>query len=333
MGIILRQNKGSELTFGEVDSNFQSLIYSASYNDNNGELTFFYPSASTLTVDISGIGGATLQQNLISNQNVGNISSGDTFLAGSSIEALLRDMLIGFIAPTLSNLRIRNGSTNVDSSPVEIGDSFTADNVIFNTTADNPDGNFPFSASLVSAGHTTPPSPINQYIGNDSLGNSNIENFTSTLFNRNSAGNVTFTINAEDKDGNSISTSRTISYRALSVFGGSSTNLNSSGLGSAQTVFNNIKSQQSSLASNKDETFNGNSNTQNVNNYTYYFYNSSFGTLSNFVLNDLSYAIGTAWINLGTTSITNDFGESITYRIYQSNQPGAYLSTDEIAFN
>jgi len=333
MGITLRQNKGSELTFGEVDSNFQSLIYSASYDSDNNELSFFYPSASFFTINIGGIAGATLQQTLISNQNVGNISSGDTFVAGSTIEALIRDMLIGFIAPTLSNLRVRNNTTNTDSSPREVGNSFTSNNVTFNASADNPDGNFPFSASLVTAGHTTPPSPINQFIGNDTLGSSNVENFTSTLFNRNSPGNVTFTINAEDQNSNALSTSRTITYRALSVFGGTSTNLDSVGLGSAQTVYDTIKSQQSALASNKNQSFNGSANTQNVNNFTYYFYNSSFGTLTNFILNSLSYAIGTAWVNLGTTSITNDFGESIVYRIYQSNQPGAYLSSDEIAFN
>jgi hypothetical protein len=56
MGIILRQNKGSELTFGEVDGNFQSLYYSSSLNDS--VLSFFFPSSSlTHSVDIKNAGG------------------------------------------------------------------------------------------------------------------------------------------------------------------------------------------------------------------------------------------------------------------------------------
>ena len=53
MGIILRQNKGSELTFAEVDGNFQSLYYSSSLSGNI--LSFFFPSSSvTHSVDIGG---------------------------------------------------------------------------------------------------------------------------------------------------------------------------------------------------------------------------------------------------------------------------------------
>ena len=52
MSIILRQNKGSELTFAEVDGNFQSLIYSGSLAGN--VITFFYPSSSdTLEFDLN----------------------------------------------------------------------------------------------------------------------------------------------------------------------------------------------------------------------------------------------------------------------------------------
>ena len=51
MGIILRQNKGSELTFAEVDGNFQSLYYSSSLSASI--LSFFFPSSSvTHSVDI-----------------------------------------------------------------------------------------------------------------------------------------------------------------------------------------------------------------------------------------------------------------------------------------
>ena len=56
MGIILRQNKGSELTFAEVDGNFQSLYVSSSLSASI--LSFFFASSSvTHSVDIAGAGG------------------------------------------------------------------------------------------------------------------------------------------------------------------------------------------------------------------------------------------------------------------------------------
>jgi len=54
MGIVLRQNKGSELTFSEVDGNFQSLYYSSSLSGTN--LSLFYASSSvTHSIDLGGV--------------------------------------------------------------------------------------------------------------------------------------------------------------------------------------------------------------------------------------------------------------------------------------
>ena len=58
MGIILRQNKGSELTFAEVDGNFQSLYYSSSLSGS--DLQFFFASSSvTHSIDLSNVPGFT----------------------------------------------------------------------------------------------------------------------------------------------------------------------------------------------------------------------------------------------------------------------------------
>ena len=63
MSIILRLNKGSELTYAEVDGNFQSLFYSGSLIGT--DLTFYYPSSSlSQSFDLSvipGFGGVTVQ--------------------------------------------------------------------------------------------------------------------------------------------------------------------------------------------------------------------------------------------------------------------------------
>ena len=58
MGIILRQNKGSELTFAEVDGNFQSLYYSSSLDGT--DLKFYFPSSSTThSIDLTNVPGFT----------------------------------------------------------------------------------------------------------------------------------------------------------------------------------------------------------------------------------------------------------------------------------
>ncbi len=58
MGIILRQNKGSELTFAEVDGNFQSLYYSSSLSGT--DLQFFFASSSvTHSIDLNNVPGFT----------------------------------------------------------------------------------------------------------------------------------------------------------------------------------------------------------------------------------------------------------------------------------
>jgi hypothetical protein len=58
MGIILRQNKGSELTFAEVDGNFQSLYYSSSLSGS--DLQFFFASSSvTHSIDLQNVPGFT----------------------------------------------------------------------------------------------------------------------------------------------------------------------------------------------------------------------------------------------------------------------------------
>ena len=56
MAIILRLDKGSELTFAEVDGNFSSLFYSANLVGTN--LNFYtYPNVLASTIDLSGMPG------------------------------------------------------------------------------------------------------------------------------------------------------------------------------------------------------------------------------------------------------------------------------------
>ena len=55
MGIILRNFKGSELTYTEVDDNFKSLYYSSSLDGSVLEF-FFTASGVSHSIDLTGLG-------------------------------------------------------------------------------------------------------------------------------------------------------------------------------------------------------------------------------------------------------------------------------------
>lgn len=86
MSIILRLNKGSELTYAEVDGNFQSLFYSGSLIGT--ELTFYYPSSSlSQSFDLSvipGFGGVEIQKD---GTTIVNAATGINFTGGVTVTA------------------------------------------------------------------------------------------------------------------------------------------------------------------------------------------------------------------------------------------------------
>jgi hypothetical protein len=86
MSIILRLNKGSELTYAEVDGNFQSLFYSGSLIGT--ELNFYYPSSSlSQSFDLSvipGFGGVEIQKD---GTTIVNAATGINFTGGVTVTA------------------------------------------------------------------------------------------------------------------------------------------------------------------------------------------------------------------------------------------------------
>ena len=60
MPITLRNIKGSELTFNEVDNNFKSYFYTASLDGNTLKLTYFTPPNDiSQEIDLSSVIGNT----------------------------------------------------------------------------------------------------------------------------------------------------------------------------------------------------------------------------------------------------------------------------------
>ena len=109
MGIILRQNKGTELTWDEVDGNFQSLYYSSSLNREGPIITFNFPSSSiTHTIDFTNVTFLSSSVSTLTGSNsFGNVCTdkqrftGSLLVSGCASHHIIGGNVgIGFINPS-----------------------------------------------------------------------------------------------------------------------------------------------------------------------------------------------------------------------------------------
>jgi hypothetical protein len=309
-----------------------SVLYTASIS--NDVITFTKGDGSQFSLTVNNVNNAvsasyagtssfaTLTQTLVSNQNVGGISSGDTFTAGSSIEALLRDMLISYIEPVISNLFIKLGGSNISTAVRDVGNPFTCNSASFTATVDSPDGNYPVSASITSSGADIGTQQI--YLSNTVSGTNNFSlGSTLTINKASSAGSVLFTVNTKSQttvDTQSTSTSFAFYWR--NYLAASSTIITNDS--TAQTVIDS-GTVTSTLTTSKSWTATCDSNNANLSNYTYIIYPATYGDLSNVIQNG-SLPVLTAFTKLGDYTIANAYSSSTSFRVYKSNQPGAFAA-------
>ena len=261
-----------------------------------------------------------LVQTLTSNQNVGGISSGNVFQSGSSIEALLRSLLIAYIEPTISSLVIRLDGSNISTATRDVGQSFTCNTSSFSATVDSPNGNFPVTASITASGADI---GLQQIFLSNALTGTNVFPLGSTLtINRaSSAGSVSFTVNTKSQttvDTQSTSTSFSFLYR--NYLAASSTIIFDDA--TAQSVIDTgiVTSQ---LDTNRSWTATCTSANTNVSNFTYIIYPATYGDLTS-VVQDSSFQVLSAFTKIGDFNITNSFSAVASFRVYKSTIPGAY---------
>lgn len=263
---------------------------------------------------------AELVQTLTSNQNVGGISSGNVFQSGSSIEALLRSLLIAYIEPTISNLVIRLDGSSISTATRDVNQSFTCNTSSFSATIDNPNGNFPVTASITASGADI---GLQQIFLSNALTGTNVFPLGSTLtINRaSSAGSVSFTVNTKSQttvDTQSTSTSFSFLYR--NYLAASSTVIFDNT--TAQSVIN-TGTVTSQLDTNRSWTPTCTSANSNVNNFTYIIYPAAYGDLTS-VVQDNAFEVLPSFTEIGDFNITNAFSATTSFKVYQSNQPGAF---------
>ena len=232
---------GSTLTFTKGDGTTFDLQIAASASSADALVTasvagttmsFTKGDGDTFSVALPG-GSSDLVQQLVSNQSVGAISPGATFDAGSSIENLLRTMLITDIPATISSLNVKNGSSTITLGTLEVNTALTFDTVSFAATADSPDGNFPVTSSFAASGATT--GDFTFSLGNGPVAASNNLDLggTRTLETPTFAGNsstTTLTLSSQNpKDGAALTTSRTATFVFPLYYGNSSVDFSTTG--------------------------------------------------------------------------------------------------------
>lgn len=271
------------------------------------------------------------QTSILTNQTVGGLSSGTTIDIGTGLENILRDMLITYIPPTLSNLFMRDGGSNVSTGVRDVGDTFTINTASFSATADNPTSEFPYSSSFTASGADV--GTIEHYFGDDVLGSSNALSIGGeyTITRATTAGNVTFRIRGKRSDNDQFisDTTRSYAFYWRNYLAASSTVISDST--TAQSVLDNdiVTSQ---LDTNKGWTATCNADNDNASNYTYIIYPASYGDLSGIIQNGATPVL-TAFTKLGDYTVNNANGSSISVRVYQSNSTKAFASGTTLAIS
>ena len=295
-------------------------------------LTFTKGDGSQFDVIIdtgSGGGSADLTQELTANLTVGGITSGDSFASGSSIEQLLRDMLITYQEPTISSLTIRNGGSGVSTSVRDVGASFTCDDATFTAGVDSPNGDYPQSASLSCTGADI--GSFSEDGPNDVQASNTITFSTSRTISRASdSGTVTFTVSTDSRNsGDTQSTSRSFSFQWRNYLAASSTIINSGT--TLQNVLDN-NTVQSPFDTNKSWTATCGAANNTAGNYTYIIYPASYGDLSGVIQDGATPVLG-AFTKLGDYTADNSEGSSRSWRVYKSNADQAFSNGTTLAIS
>ena len=194
----------------------QTLSNIALYDTSSGEL-FYAPSSIFEGDDNSTNPNSTLSQELKPNLSVGGISTQDTFSQGSTIENLLRKMLITFKVSSLGTLTLKNGNSSVGLGIKEVNSSFTFDNVSISSNDNDPNSNYPLALSFQSFG--IPTGDINETFNDTPLTSNDNFSFPSktvdVLSITGRSKQVSFNFKAKDPDSDQIlnkSTSATFIY-------------------------------------------------------------------------------------------------------------------------
>jgi len=268
---------------------------------------------------------STINTTITSNQTVGGISSGTTISPGSTIEQILKQILIAYIPPTLSGLVMKFESSNMSTSTRDVNNSLQVNTASFTAGLDSPNGVGPISCSWTASGADI--GLTTYYFGNSALpsGTNTLSiGGVYTINKASSTGTVTFTVNGRRSDtGGAITgASTSVSFRFRNYLCASSTDITSNA--TAQSV---VTSDVVSSNLDTDRAWSTTCTSANdtSGSYTYIIYPASYGDLSTIIQNG-ALPVLTAFTKLGDYTVNNAYGASISVRVYKSNSDQAFAS-------
>lgn len=305
---------GTFLTASNGILNLSSSIGTLGTTEFTGSHTGSFTGNAANLIDLPAT-EADLVLDITANQSVGGVTSGTTINAGTSVESLLRQILITFIPSTVSNVLLRNNGGSVSTGVREVNSSITTDEFSISVTNNSPDGDPPINLSLTGSGATSGNFTNSYSAVSLSSGTNNVTISpdevlnVSTIPSANSA-NITITARAQDPSDSSIlTTARNYSYVYPFYYGADSTNLSAtSGTGLETAGLTKLVQTKG----NKSVTL------QATSEFLYYAYPSRYGSLSS-IRDGNNFDVTSNFTEFTVTIDGGNGWSAVSYYIYKSN--------------
>ena len=252
--------------------------------------------------------------------------------AGTSLEAVLRDMLEKYNITTISLSAVKSAYQNTDGTypatankssfaTLEVGRGVKSDGFSFSIADTSQTAD---TSVLFKINGTTVASSISE-TGSPAT-------YTADTQDVSSPATRYYRVEATDNGSgtnNTISAQKGVTWRWLVKLAASSTSAIADDA-AAQTLYDGVTEMATNLNSgsswnNVSTTSAGNSQS----NYTYIIFPASFGDLQNVVQNNALSVID-AFQDLGDFTIDNQYGVSVSYSFYRTNQTAAFATDTEL---
>lgn len=270
-------------------------------------------------------GSGALSASLVTTLTVGGVDSEITFNTGTDFNTLFSQLLAPYQKPILSNAILRNLSTNLSTNNRLVGDTISFNKIIVTSSIESPGTAYSQNVSVTASGTTV---SYSIPLGNLSTQNNEISLGSVVTRQRNTEGNIVFTINGESSTGVVLTpTTITFPYYFANYLCVSTENIVTNA--SAQSIIDDINNiVTSSVVGSKNWTAVCTSEN-NSNKFTYIIYPDSYGTLTSIAQGHTDvYSAFTRVYNVAadeyTFTLDNSNNITSTYYIYKSNASGAF---------
>lgn len=343
LGVVIKshESSGSGMVYGSGRSNDVPNLPEGKFfigsSTNTTESAYTLPSSDgtsgqALVTDGSGALSfgdvdSTLESAInISNNDPAFTHMTDPIAAGTSIEAILRDMLEKYNITTITLNAVKAAYQNTDGSypatankssfdTLEVGQGVKSDGFSFSIgdisqTSDNS-VLFQIDGTTVVSGVSETGSPAT---------------YTANTLDPGTVGTKQYVVKATDNGSGTdypIQGSKSVTWRYLARLGTATTDTIADD-DAAQTLYDTgLTEMDSDLNSGSTWAAYTDSNSNSQSNYTYIIFPATWGDLQG-IVQDNSLPVLGAFTDLGDFTIDNQYGVSISYSFYVSNQTGAF---------